>query len=129
MLSQKHIPMSPFTAQRLIDALTLIAIFFPVLAMQATEFSAQNKFESYIKRVSQTKIVIPFYCCIQISFSKNIKPVSTTRNAKLKSENFAMYFPALPGLCFMYSRKVIRLARDAINVPTPPMFTPTSKSA
>ena len=39
-----------------------------------------------------------------------------------------MYFSVLFGLCLVYSLKVIRLASDEISVPTPPMFTPTSKA-
>ena len=57
-----------------------------------------------------------------------INAVRIPRNAKLKTENFTIYAVLLPGLCFTYSRKVIRLASDAISVPAPPMFTPTRSS-
>ena len=49
------------------------------------------------------------------------------KNEKLNAEKIAMYFPAFVGLCAVYSRKVIKLARDAIRVPVPPIFTPKSR--
>ena len=51
---------------------------------------------------------------------------STARKPKLMAENRAMNRPACPLMCFVYSRKVMRLASDATSVPAPPMFTPTS---
>jgi hypothetical protein len=55
--------------------------------------------------------------------------VRMIRKAKLNAENCNMYLPVFSGLCEEYSRKVIRLAKDEIKVPTPPMLTPTSRSA
>ena len=46
------------------------------------------------------------------------------KKAKFMTEKRTMYFFAQPGLWARYSRKVMRLAREAINVPQPPMFTP-----
>ena len=54
--------------------------------------------------------------------------VKMIKNPKLNAENNAIYLPALLGLCAVYSRKVIRLARDAMSVPVPPMFTPKSRA-
>ena len=45
---------------------------------------------------------------------------------KLMAENSTMNRPVCPLTCFVYSRKVIRLASDATSVPAPPIFTPTS---
>lgn len=56
--------------------------------------------------------------------NKNI----TIRKPKLNAENKRMYFPVFPLLCFVYSLNVIRLARDAISVPVPPILTPTSNA-
>ena len=54
--------------------------------------------------------------------------VKIIKKAKLNAENNAIYLPALPGLCEVYSRKVIKLASDEISVPTPPMFTPNNNA-
>ncbi len=51
----------------------------------------------------------------------------TVRKAKLTAENRARKRPEFPGAWRVYSRKVMRLARDATSVPAPPMFTPTSR--
>ena len=50
----------------------------------------------------------------------------TPRKPKLMAENSTMNRPVCPLTCFVYSRKVIRLASDATSVPAPPIFTPTS---
>ena len=50
------------------------------------------------------------------------------KNIKLSAVNIIMYCLLFPGLWRLYSLKVIRLAREAISVPTPPIFTPISKS-
>lgn len=54
--------------------------------------------------------------------------VNTPKNEKLKAEKSSMYFHALSPDLDVYSRKVIREAREEISVPTPPIFTPTSKA-
>ena len=51
------------------------------------------------------------------------------KNEKFITENSLKYIQNLPGLFFVYSLRVIRLARDAINVPAPPMFTPIKRCA
>ena len=51
---------------------------------------------------------------------------STARKPKLMAENSTMNRPGCPLMCFVYSRKVMRLASEATSVPAPPMFTPTS---
>ena len=51
------------------------------------------------------------------------------RNVKLNAENIPIKYPLLPGTYELYFLYVIRLARDDISVPTPPMFTPTRRSA
>ena len=61
---------------------------------------------------------------VQIYLIRIINTVSNIRNPKLNSEKSLIYFIALPGLCFVYSLKVIRLASEEISVPTPPIFTP-----
>ena len=53
--------------------------------------------------------------------------IKIPRNAKLKSENFIMYLRVCPGSCFEYSLKVIRLAREDIRLPTPPILTPSKR--
>ena len=64
------------------------------------------------------------FCAIRI---QNVMAASkTARKPKLMAENSAMNRPACPLTCFVYSRKVMRLASDATSVPAPPMFTPTS---
>lgn len=50
------------------------------------------------------------------------------KNEKLIKENSPRYFNFLFGLCLIYSLKVIRLASEAISVPTPPILTPNNKS-
>ena len=50
------------------------------------------------------------------------------KNPKFRAEKSPRYFKVLPLTCEVYSRNVIRLARDEISVPTPPMFTPRSNS-
>lgn len=50
------------------------------------------------------------------------------RKAKLNAENFAIYESASFGRCIVYERNVIRLARDAIRVPVPPILTPRRSS-
>ena len=59
--------------------------------------------------------------------SKPIAP-STITKPKLNAVNLARYEPALPGLCTQYSRKVISDASEAINVPAPPMLTPSKRA-
>ena len=49
------------------------------------------------------------------------------KNPKLNAENNAMYFPVPLGSCLVYSLNVIRLAREEISVPTPPIFTPNKR--
>ena len=46
------------------------------------------------------------------------------RNAKLNAEKMRIYLPTPFGYADEYFLNVIRLARDAIRVPHPPMFTP-----
>ena len=58
-----------------------------------------------------------------------IEAVRMPSIVKLKSEKRRIYLPLLPGLCLTYSRKVIRLASEAMSVPAPPILTPTSSSA
>ena len=55
-------------------------------------------------------------------------PSRINKNAKLNAEKSKIYFFAPPWSCFVYSRKVIRLAREEINVPTPPMLTPYKRA-
>ena len=62
-----------------------------------------------------------FYTKIRQNTSK------TARKAKFIAENSFMYPPAFPPCsdeCAMYVRNVMRLARDEIIVPQPPMFKP-----
>ena len=51
----------------------------------------------------------------------------TTNNTAIKPKLIAVkrsiYFFVCSGLCFLYSEKVMRLAKEAIKVPSPPMFT------
>ena len=54
--------------------------------------------------------------------------VRTTRNNRLKAVNTPRYLRAFSRLCEVYSLNVIRLARDAISVPAPPIFTPIRSS-
>ena len=63
-----------------------------------------------------------------IIFINIIAPVKTITKPKFTAENRPMYCIVTPGLCFMYSLNVIRLANEAISVPAPPMFTPSNKS-
>lgn len=53
--------------------------------------------------------------------------VRTIRKLKLNAEKDAIYRPVLPGLRVLYCLSVIRLASDAISVPTPPMLTPSKR--
>ena len=50
------------------------------------------------------------------------------KNAKLNAENLTIYDLILCGAYLLYSRNVIRLARDDISVPTPPILTPTNNA-
>ena len=60
----------------------------------------------------------------KIKYSATVK---MPRNAKLNAENKRTYFPVFPFVFEVYSRKVIKLASEAMSVPAPPIFTPTSK--
>ena len=61
------------------------------------------------------------------NYANNVMAASRmARKPKLMTENSARNHPGCPLTCFVYSRKVIRLASDATSVPAPPMFTPTS---
>ena len=51
----------------------------------------------------------------------------TARKAKLTALKRARKRLLPPGTRFVYSRKVMRLAREATNVPAPPMFTPSRR--
>lgn len=51
---------------------------------------------------------------------------SIARRPKLTAENSSRKRPVCPVTCFVYSRKVMRLANDATSVPAPPMLTPMS---
>ena len=51
--------------------------------------------------------------------------VKMPKKAKLKAEKSNIYFHAFPCVFDVYSRKVIREAREEISVPTPPILTPT----
>ena len=63
------------------------------------------------------------YSQYNIKYSVTVK---TAKNAKLIILNQSKYFPAFPFAFAVYSRKVIKLASEDINVPTPPILTPTS---
>ena len=52
----------------------------------------------------------------------------TARNEKLTTVNSRKYFHTPFGSWLEYSLNVIRLARDAISVPIPPILTPTRRS-
>ena len=54
---------------------------------------------------------------------------STAIKPKLIAVNMRIYFLVFSGLCFLYSEKVIKLAREAIKVPSPPMLTAGSRLA
>lgn len=56
------------------------------------------------------------------------KRVSAKRKAKLKAEKSARYFPVLFGYFEENSFKVMRLAREAMGVPVPPILTPSSNA-
>ena len=60
--------------------------------------------------------------------SKAHAPSKINKNAKLNTEKSKTYFFEPPGLCLVYSRKVIRLAREEISVPTPPILTPYKRA-
>lgn len=62
-----------------------------------------------------------FYSIIQT-------PSKINKNEKFIIENSPTYLSVPFGSLFTYSLSVIRLAREDINVPTPPIFTPRSKS-
>ena len=53
----------------------------------------------------------------------------TTKKATFIRVNNQKYFFECPGYKTLYSLKVIRLARDAINVPAPPILTPIKRCA
>ena len=90
---------------------------------QKRENKTKNRFTlSSVLEVSDI-LLLPYKRLIS-----NWNPVKINKNAKLNAENKAIYLPVFPGLCFPYSRKVIRLAREEISVPTPPIFTPNNKS-
>ena len=59
----------------------------------------------------------------------SITPVSKIKKAKLKREKRSRYLPVFFGSRREYSRKVIKLAKEEMSVPTPPIFTPTNRSA
>jgi len=52
---------------------------------------------------------------------------NTAINPKLIAVNIRMYFFVFSGLCFLYSEKVIKLAKEAIKVPSPPIFIAGSR--
>ena len=54
--------------------------------------------------------------------------VKMMRKAKLRAVKSPRYCKVLPLTWDVYSRKVIRLARDEMRVPTPPILTPSSNS-
>ena len=63
-------------------------------------------------------------------FYNNIKkqePSKMKRKAKLNAEKRSKYFFAPCGSCLVNSRKVIKLAREEMSVPQPPIFTPKSR--
>ena len=70
-------------------------------------------------------LAVFFYVNIIIA---SIEKVRINTKPKLKIEKSPIYRQDFPGLCFIYSRKVIKLAREAINVPAPPMLTPSKSS-
>ena len=50
------------------------------------------------------------------------------RKTKFRAVKSTRYFLVNPLLCLPNSRKVMRLASEAISVPVPPMLTPTRSS-
>ena len=68
--------------------------------------------------------------CLGVIFYRNIIVVSVRmiKNPKLRAEKSPIYCKVLPLTCDVYSRKVIRLAREEMSVPTPPILTPRSNS-
>ncbi len=61
-------------------------------------------------------------------FIISINAVRIITKAKLYKENIPMYLRVSPGLCLIYSLKVMSDAREAIRVPAPPIFTPKRSS-
>ena len=81
------------------------------------------------KGISQAEFISALENALVIAYKKRYAvSVKIIKNAKLNAENNAIYLPALPGLCEVYSRKVIKLASEEIKVPTPPIFTPSNNS-
>ena len=54
--------------------------------------------------------------------------VRIIKNPKLSAVKSPRYFKVLPLTWDVYSRKVIKLAREEMSVPTPPILTPRSNS-
>ena len=64
-----------------------------------------------------------------ICISSDENKAKIIRKAKLYMENIPIYFKAFPGLYLVYVLKVMRLAREAMSGPAPPILTPISKGA
>ena len=56
-------------------------------------------------------------------------PMSTARKEKLNARNLSTYFLVSPGQTRRKVLRVMRLASEAMGVPSPPMFTATSRFA
>ena len=54
--------------------------------------------------------------------------IRITKNSILSVANLSIYLSVFPGWSLVYALNVIRLARDAMSVPTPPILTPSSSS-
>ena len=99
-----------------------VHFYYNILCMFFQAFLRNRKKATAVTQLCDSRLYV-----LPIFYIHAVKRVSIIKNPKLNAENTAKYRPPFFGLCFTYSRKVIRLANEAINVPTPPIFTPKSK--
>ena len=99
-----------------------VHFYYNILCMFFQAFLRNRKKATAVTQLCDSRLYV-----LPIFYIHAVKRVSIIKNPKLNAENTAKYRPPFLGLCFTYSRKVIRLANEAINVPTPPIFTPKSK--
>ena len=109
-----------------------ITIFPAGMGMASMSIYAYELYKFYnvknIIRIGSCGAYKPELKLFDIILSENVFSESNFALTLNNEENFAIYSAVFPGALFAYSRKVIRLASDAISVPTPPTFTPTSRS-
>ena len=135
-LTGVYVILGGYMATAINDFIQGIVMLFGIIAVIWAVLNGQGGFYEAIKELAKFESDVPatmgqqgvftsFFYTIN-SFAATVKII---KNAAFKPVKIKRYFFVSLGYKILNSLKVIRLARDAISVPVPPIFTPKSKEA